>query len=203
MTTLFVGTQNPGKILEYKALLGSLGVKMMTPRDYGITESPPEDADTFEENARAKAEFYTKRVAPPLISEDSGLEVEALGGASGVHSRRWLGRESTDEELVTKLLDQLNGKSGEERKAQLRVVMVFIPCANQSVVAEGILEGYIMEKPEADIVPGYPFRSVFYVPKIGKVLGALTMEEEAHIAHRREALNKLLPYIRVALNLDS
>jgi XTP/dITP diphosphohydrolase len=196
---ILIGSHNPGKILEYETLLEPLGFYVLLPQDCGIHESPPEDEETFEGNAIAKARYYGARVNIPLIAEDSGLCVDALDGKPGVHSRRWLGVESSDEELLETLLSRLEGVPFAKRAASLRVVMVFQYSRDNPrdtyAVSEGVLNGFITESQEVEIVPGYPFRSVFYVPELEKVLGALSMEEEAQVAHRKKALDQLIPFI--------
>jgi len=195
MKKILIATHNPGKIAEYKELLADIPVGVVTLADIGITDAPSEDGDTFEENARAKAAFYSARTNIPLFAEDSGIEIDALGGAPGVHSRRWGSdfRELTDEEMVEKALHELKGVPWDRRGAQFRVVIAFQASSKSgAVLEEGMLRGFITERPMAAIVPGYPFRSLFYIPEKDDVLGKFSMEEEARIAHRGQALKKLL-----------
>src|SRR3989338_763320 len=122
MKKLLVATQNPGKILEYKELLKNLPIEVITLQDLGITEEAPEDAPTFEENAKLKATFYSKFVDFPTIAEDSGLEIDHLNGEPGVKSRRWPGHRATDDELVKMIEEKMQGVPKEQRGAQFRVV---------------------------------------------------------------------------------
>lgn len=197
MQKILIATKNPGKVLEYREIFAGLPFEIVTLADFDIKSEPKEDAKTFTQNALKKADFYSKLVNLPLIAEDSGLEIDYLNGKPGVLSRRWSGHEASDEELLDIVLSKLKGVPKDKRGAQLRVVVAFKASVKKAAItAEGVLRGYITEKPMAKIVPGYPFRAVFYVPELGKVLGALTMEGEAHVAHRKKAIKKLMPRIK-------
>lgn len=199
MKNLVIATHNPGKILEYKEIFAELKLpfKLLTLSDIGVHDEAEESGKSFEENAVKKAEFYARFSDWPILAEDSGLEIDYLKGEPGVLSRRWPGHHATDEELIWLALEKLKGVPWERRGAQLRVVMAlkFSPMAAPAL-AEGILRGYITEKPLAPVIPGFPYRSLFYVESLGKVLGELSMAEEASIAHRRQALLKLKPVLQ-------
>lgn len=196
MKQILIATHNPGKIIEYKMILRDISSQLLMLSDLGISAEPEEDGATFEENALKKAEFYSAFSDLPILAEDSGLEIDYLHGEPGVHSRRWPGHKATDEELVEMALQKLKGVPYERRTAQFRVVMAYKPSRQEkAVTAEGILRGYILEKPAAPIIPGFPFRSLFYVPEIKKTLGELNMQEEAKVAHRRKAMEALRPLI--------
>ncbi len=195
MKEIIIATHNPGKVLEYQALLGD-SFKLITLKDLKIKNEPEEDGKTFEENAIKKVEYYAPLFDKAVLAEDSGLEIDYLNGQPGISSRRWLGRKSTDEELINFALEKLKGVPFGKRGAQFRVVVAIKKSPDsEPLIAEGITRGFILEKPVANLIPGFPFRSIFYVPKIGKALGDLTMEEEAKIGHRREAIEKLLPLL--------
>lgn len=195
MKKVLVATQNPGKILEYKELLKDLPLEVVTLQDLGIAEEAPEDAPTFEENAKLKVEFYSKFVDFPTIAEDSGLEIDNLNGEPGVKSRRWPGHRATDDELVKIIMEKMQGVPKEKRGAQFRVAMALKVPGKEAVIAEGKMRGVITDKPTETVITGFPFRSVFFVPQLGKVLGEMTMNEEAKIGHRKQALEKLLPLL--------
>ena len=192
MKKLLIATTNPGKVLEYRVILKDLPIELVTLKDAGIKDGVEEDGKTFEENAVKKAKFYSKFVDFPTLAEDAGLEIDCLGGEPGVKSRRWPGHEASDGELVEMTLEKLNGVPMAERGAQLRVVVALAMAGEEIKTFEGILRGVIIEKPISKIIPGYPFRALFYVPGVNKVLGELTMEEEAEIAHRKQAVEKCL-----------
>lgn len=196
MKKLLIATTNPGKILEYKVILKDLPIELVTLKDLNITADVQEDGKTFEENAIKKVKFYSKLVNLPTIAEDSGLEIDYLNGEPGVHTKRWLGYDASENELISATLERLKGVPMEKRGAQLRVAIAIAISDGEIKTFEGAIRGFIMEKPIAKIIPGYPFRTLFYLPEIKKVLGELTMEEEAKFAHRKKAVEKVLPIIK-------
>ncbi|TSC89283.1 MAG: dITP/XTP pyrophosphatase [Parcubacteria group bacterium Gr01-1014_3] len=196
MKELIIATHNPGKIIEYQALLGA-DFKLYTLKDLKVQDEPEEDGKTFEENAIKKVEYYAPLFDKPVLAEDSGLEIDYLNGEPGVLSRRWLGRKCTDEELIDTALEKLKGVPFGRRGAQFRVVVAIKHTKDSKpILAEGITRGFILEKTVSKITPGFPFRSLFYVPKIGKALGEMTIAEESKIGHRHIAIEQLLPQIQ-------
>jgi len=194
---LLLATTNPGKILEYKEIFKELNLKieLLSLKEAGISQKIEETGQTFEENARKKALFYLKLTGLPTLAEDSGLEIDYLNGEPGVKSRRWPGHKASDAELISMTLEKLRGVPLKKRGAQLRVIIALL--IDKTVKTfEGILRGVIIKEPIEKIIPGYPFRSLFYVPEVDKVLGELTMEEEARIAHRKKALEKAIPILK-------
>ncbi len=194
MKKILIATKNHGKILEYQELMKELPFEVVTLKDLGISGEPEEDKPTFEENAAKKADFYSNFVDFPVLAEDSGLEIDYLNGEPGVLSRRWPGYKATDEELIETALNKLRGVPREKRGAQFKVVIALKFPDNKNILfGEGIMRGFLTEKPIEKIIPGYPFRSLFYNPDVGKIIGEMTIEEEAKIAHRKQALLNLLP----------
>lgn len=182
--------------MEYRELMKELPFEVVTLKDLGIGDEPEEDRPTFEENAAKKANFYSSFVDFPVLAEDSGLEIDYLGGEPGVLSRRWPGYEATDEELIEMVLKKLESVPADKRGAQFRVIMALkFPRDENILFGEGTMRGFLTEKPIEKIIPGYPFRSLFYNPDVGKIIGEMTMEEEAKIAHRKQAILKLLPHL--------
>lgn len=198
---LLLATTNQGKLLEYKTLLSELGVTLTSLKEEGISLNVEEDGKTFEENAIKKAEEYCAISNMPVLADDGGIEIDYLGGEPGVKSRRWPGYEASDQELVAMTLTKLAGVPWEQRKARLKVIIaVKFPDDNKVYVAEGFKDGYIRKNPlNLETSPGYPFRTLFYMPEIGKTYSELTIEEEAKVAHRAEALKKLMPVLEKKL----
>lgn len=196
MSKLLIATTNPGKVLEYKEILKDLPIELVTLNDLGISADVEEDGKTFEENAVKKVEFYSKLAGLPTLAEDSGLEIDYLNGEPGVRTKRWLGYDASESELISATLEKLKGVPMEKRGAQLRVVIALSVKDEKIQTFEGVIRGLIMEKPIDKIIPGYPFRTLFYIPEINKILGELTMAEEAKVAHRKRAIEKALPVIR-------
>lgn len=193
---LLIATTNPGKLLEYKILLKDLPLKLVSLKDLNVEAEAEEKGETYEENAIEKVKFYSRLTKLPTLADDAGIEVDYLDGEPGVKSRFWFGYRATDKELIDIILAKLKGVPRGKRGAQLRMVIaLFVPGQEKIYTFKGSLRGIIVEKPTKTF-PGYPFRAVFYVPKIKKVLGELTMEEEAAIAHRKKAIEKALPILK-------
>ena len=200
MKKLLIATTNPGKIAEYKTLLKGEGFDLLTLRDVKITVPVEEDGQTLEENAVKKAIHYAYFSGFPTLADDGGIEVEALNGEPGVKSRRWPGYEASDEELIEMMMEKMKEVPWEKRRARFRVCLAFVmPNEDEVFVREGAHEGYVADAP-SQFVPGYPFRSIFWLPELKKTLGELTPEEEAEVVlHRKKALQELLPVIREKL----
>lgn len=196
MQKLLIATTNPGKILEYKILLSGLEINLTSLKEEVIALDIEEDGKTFEENAIKKAKEYRAISNLPVLADDGGLEIDYLNGEPGVLSRRWPGYEASDQELIAMTLTKLAGVEWDKRKARLKVVIALaFPNDNKIYTSEGVKEGYIRKNPLGS-TPGYPFRSLFYLPELGKTYSEIPMEEEAKIAHRAEALKKLLPILK-------
>jgi XTP/dITP diphosphohydrolase len=190
-----LATTNEGKIREYRHLLGKAGVEFATLAETGIREKPEETGTTCEENAILKAKFYfEKSNGMPTLADDGGLEIDALGGEPGVRSRRWPGYEASDEELVQYAIERMKGIPLEKRTARLTAVLAVMPNAGEARTFQGTLEGRIVEEPCYPIIPGYPFRSLFYEFQTGKILAELPLEELPN-GHREQAIAKALPYL--------
>lgn len=200
MKKLLIATTNPGKILEYKILLKDLPLKLITLKDLKLKTKIREDGKTFKENAIKKVKFYSKLTGLATLAEDSGIEIDYLKGEPGVKSRFWPGYKASDRELIKLILKKLKGVPLKKRGAQLKVVMA-LAIDGKIKTFDGVLRGIIIKKPIKKIIPGYPFRSLFYLPEIKKVLGELPLKKEAEIAHRKKAIEKALPTLKKFLNL--
>jgi len=200
MKKILLATFNPGKIKEYKLLLGGLSLKILGLKDIGIKEKIEENGDSFLENAFLKADFYSKLANLPTLADDSGLEIDSLNGMPGVRSRRWPGYEATDRELLDFTLKKLKNFPWKERRAKLKTALVFIiphQEARAVFISNGTLEGIIATEPRGRLVLGYPYRPIFYLPKIKKTLAQLGFREETKIGQRRKALKKLIPVLEL------
>jgi len=195
MMKLLIATKNPGKIAEYRIILKNLPLEFITLGDLNIEASVEEDGKTFEENAIKKAEFYSRLTGLPTLAEDGGIEIDYFNGEPGVKSRRWPGYEASDEELINMTFEKLNEVPLEKRGAQLRVVIA-LAINSEIKTSEGVIRGIILERPAKTTIPGYPFRSVFYIPTMKKVFAEMTEEEEMLVSHRKRAVKKLLPTIK-------
>ena len=191
MEKLLIASHNPGKVKEFKKLMADWPFEIVSLDDLGIVENVEETGATFEENARLKAEFYFNLSGLPTLSDDGGLEIDALNGEPGVKSRRWKGYEMTDQEMVDHTLERLQGVPAEKRTARLKCILCLKFPDREAVCAEGAIEGTITEKPEAALHPGYPFRCIFRVTKFNKIYEAMTPEEYTSVSQRVAALVKL------------
>lgn len=190
---ILIATRNPGKFNEMANFLGDWGLDPVSLDDLSITEDVEETGKTFEENALLKSMFYCQMTNLPTIADDSGLEIDALNGAPGVKSRRWKGYSMSDQEMVDYTLEVLRNVPEHERTCHLVSVISLILSMpdRQTFTAKSSIDGFITQEQILPIESGYPFRSIFYVPKFKKMLGELTAEEHGKINHRLQALKQL------------
>jgi len=200
MKKLLIATTNPGKLDEIRCFLSDLPCMLVSLKDEGITKTVAETGKTFDENAQIKASFYAKIAGLPVIADDGGFEIDAFGGEPGVHSHRWVdpSRESTDEELIAYTFKRMLGLPQVKRGAQLRLVLALASSDGMIVkTSQSAIRGVIPSKPSAVRHEGFPYRSILFLPKIGKFYNheAFTPEETETYNHRRKALMVLKPYI--------
>jgi len=198
---LVVATQNRGKLDELRALLSGLGVQVLSTQDVTKREIVVvEDGDTFEANAKKKAQTVSAATLMLTIADDSGLEVDALGGAPGVRSARFAGERATDAENNAALLaalDTLDAEPGgthanESFKARFRCVLALVdPFVNdgEPIVVEGTCEGKITRTPRGS--GGFGYDPLFLVDGTDKTMAELGEEEKNRISHRGRAFDKL------------
>jgi XTP/dITP diphosphohydrolase len=206
MKRLLIATSNPAKLAEYRLLLREFAIETISLADAGIHEHPKEDGATFAENALKKARFYFARARMPTIADDGGLEVDALGGEPGVRSHRWLGAgESSDGVLVAEVMRRMQGVEGSQRTARLTAAVVLVYEADgvaRECLAQASMEGVIPERAWPRIRPGFPYRSVVYLPARECYVAELGDEEEARISQRRTALAELAPELRKIVSIE-
>ncbi len=179
-------TANPHKLTEMLAALD--GVATLLPRPAGLGEVP-EDGDTLEANARTKAEAVAAAAGAAALADDTGLEVDALDGAPGVHSARYAGSPADDAANVAKLLAALAGVPPERRTARFRTVVVARWPGGREVLAEGVVEGAIATEPRGG--RGFGYDPVF-IPSPGALTFAeMSLEDKDAISHRGRALREL------------
>jgi XTP/dITP diphosphohydrolase len=196
---ILVATGNPGKMAELKAML-DLDVEWLSLSEFMEITEVKEDGVTFAENARKKATGYAKATGLWTIADDSGLVVDALGGAPGVKSARFSGEKLPDEDRtlidhrnITRVLELLEGVSMEKRTARF-VCRLCLACPER-ILAEtkGTLEGLITDKEIG--TNGFGYDPIFFVPKLNKTVGQLTAKEKNTISHRGSAISKLKPLL--------
>ena len=190
-----VATGNRGKLRELAALLVPLGVELVPQSDFGI-EPPPETGATFLENALIKARHAARITQLPAIADDSGLEVDALGGTPGVHSARFAGESASDAENSEKLLGALASVPHEKRTARYRAVIVFVSGPNDlmPLIGEGAWEGHIGLSPRG--AGGFGYDPVFEDLGSGRSAAELAPAEKHARSHRGAALRAVLAQLR-------
>lgn len=187
---LLFGTTNQAKLAEARSVLQDDGVKVLGLADFPKIRQVPETGETFEANALLKARGYYAQARLPVIADDGGLEIAALGGLPGVHSHRWLGHDASDTELVQAVLDRMRNIPQEKRAARLGGVIVYHD-GTHTLKAENYTEGYIADRLMTDIQPGFPYRALLMIPQFGKPYGLLTKEEHEAVNFRRKNLAAL------------
>lgn len=196
MGALLVATTNKAKFNEFASYLKPYGIRVASLADVGIKDAPDEDAETFEENSLIKANFYWQRSGGlPTLAEDGGLEIDALNGQPGVHSRRIDGIERSDEDLRNAIIKRLRGVPEEHRTARLRVVATLRVTQDRNFQSEASIEGTIKESALTS-TPGFPYRAILWIPRYNKFYAECTEKECAAISHRRRIVEMLLPYLQ-------
>lgn len=179
-------TANPNKLTEMRVALEGVGTLLPRPAELGEV---PEDGDTLEANARTKAAAVATAAGAAALADDTGLEVDALGGAPGVHSARYAGSPADDAANVRKLLEDLAGVAPPQRTARFRTVVVAHWPDGREVLAEGVVEGSIAG--EARGTRGFGYDPVF-VPSLGELTFAeMSLDRKSAIGHRGRALREL------------
>ena len=184
---LVIATRNKGKTAEIKDLLRGFPVDIKNLDDFGPIPHLEEDGDTFDENAYKKASFVARILGLPALADDSGLLVEALDGAPGVHSARYAGENATDKQRCLKLLDAIIGKKN--RKAAFECVISIAVPTGPALTYEARCEGVIAEQPAGS--NGFGYDPVFFYPPNNKTFAQLTREEKNRVSHRGKALAEL------------
>lgn len=188
MTRLLIATHNPGKLREYKALLADLPLILTGPGREGIELGIEETGESFRQNAVLKARAYAQASGLLTLADDSGLEVDVLGGEPGVFSSRYAGPGADDEDRVRLLLRKLEGVPWEERTARFRCVIALATPQGEMWTAEGSCEGIIAFEPRGE--HGFGYDPVFYLPQLDKTMAQLPAEIKNHISHRARAAEK-------------
>jgi XTP/dITP diphosphohydrolase len=184
---LVIATRNKGKTLEIKELLKGFPVEIKNLDDFGPIPHLEEDGDTFVENAYKKANFAARILGLPALADDSGLIVEALDGAPGIHSARYAGENATDEQRYLKLLDHMKGKSN--RKASFECVISIAVPTGPALTYEARCEGLIATEPAGS--NGFGYDPVFFYTPLNKTFAQITREEKNRVSHRGKALAEL------------
>jgi len=187
---IVLASNNAGKVREINQLLEGTGIRVVPQGDFGVPEAE-ETGLTFVENAILKARNAAQHSGLPAIADDSGIEVDALHGAPGIHSARYAGPGSSDEDNVGKLLHALESVPEAERGARFQCVLVYLRHASDPtpLICQGTWEGRILEAPRGE--NGFGYDPVFYVPTHGCSAAELDPEVKNALSHRGQALRRL------------
>ena len=190
MKTLVLASGNAGKLLELRAMLADLPLTVLPQRELGV-DDVPETGTTFVENALIKARHASQVTGLPALADDSGLIVDALGGAPGLYSARYAGSPTDDAANNAKLLQALDGLPEARRTARFYAVIVLLRHADdpQPLIAEGSWEGRILDAPRG--ANGFGYNPVFLDPARGLTAAEMPPEQKNRISHRALALQAL------------
>jgi len=195
---LLVATRNPGKVRELADMLDDQTIDWLGLDDIALAHKVAETGTTFAQNAILKAEEYAAASGLLTLADDSGLEVDALGGRPGVHTARFGGPELTPEQRYRLLLRELTGVVAADRTARFRCVVALADPAGLLGTAEGVCEGMIAPAPAGD--GGFGYDPVFLLPDRQKTMAQLPAAEKHLISHRGRAFANITPLLRRALN---
>lgn len=203
MQKLLIATTNKGKLLEIQEYLGELPLKFLSLKDVGITQEVAEDGKTYEENSQKKAVFYAKLSGLPAVSDDGGVEIDALGGAPGIDSKFFGGKDGKDEDIIAKMKEVAEQLPEDNRHARFVASLSFaLPNGNVWSV-EDATDLLVAKKPLLKLLKGFPYRSFLIVPQINKYYheSELTEDERKEYNHRYKALQKLKEIIKKELHI--
>ncbi|UJR64526.1 XTP/dITP diphosphatase [Dickeya zeae] len=197
MQNVVLATGNAGKVRELAGLLADFGLDVVAQTTLGV-DSAEETGLTFIENAILKARHAARATGLPAIADDSGLAVNALGGAPGIYSARYAGEDASDQQNLDKLLAVLDNVPDEQRQASFHCVLVYLRHADDPtpLVCHGSWQGVITRTPAGE--GGFGYDPVFFVPQLGKTAAELSREEKNAHSHRGQALRQLLDALRHA-----
>ena len=202
MHRILIATSNPGKLCDFAGAASSRGIEIASVPGFTSLPAVVEDGLTFEANARKKAEHYS-RYAPGeiVLADDSGLEVDALGGAPGVHSARYaadathlLENNTEDEANNARLIRELRNVPPEKRTGRFVCVIAAAQDGQTLAVFRGEAEGIILDRPRGS--NGFGYDPLFYFPRIEKTFAELSAEEKAHYSHRGAAFRQFLAWCK-------
>lgn len=187
---LIFATNNENKAKEVQAILSD-GLQVLTLKEAGIDQEIPEPFDTLEENALEKARVIHRLTGNHCFSEDTGLEVDALDGAPGVHSARYAGEARSNEANIEKLLRNMEGKTA--RKARFRTVVALI-WQNEEHLFEGVCTGHIAFEPSGS--GGFGYDPVFIPEGSNRSFAEMSLEEKSRFSHRKKAVAQLVAFLK-------
>jgi len=188
MPKLLLATSNPGKIMEYRFLLDGLGYQITTLTEKGISKAIVESGSSYEQNARLKALAYAELSQLTTLSDDSGLEVDALNGEPGIKSARFAGESASDVDKVNLLLARLKDVPWEKRTARFKCVIAIASPRGRVELSYGECHGMIALQAKGE--NGFGYDPIFFFPEKGKTMAELPFEIKNQVSHRAQASQK-------------
>ena len=188
MSKLLLATNNQAKVGEYRSLLQNIPFELVTLAEEGITITVSEVGESLEENARLKATVLAAQSQLLALGDDSGLEVDALGGEPGRLSARYAGQGASDKDRVNYLLSRLKGVPWQERSARFRCIIAIATPGGEVELCRGECRGFITFEPRGE--QGFGYDPVFYLPELDKTMAELPLEIKNQVSHRGQAARK-------------
>ena len=198
---LIVASRNPDKIAELRHALAGLDLEVRSVADYPAVPEVEESGMTLAENALLKARAVFRATGALSLADDTGLEVDALGGAPGVHSGRYAGPDQNYARNLAKLLDRMAGVPADRRGARFRTVAAIVFPDGREALVEGVCEGRILETPRG--AGGFGYDPVFLVPEIGLTFAELSLEQKDRLSHRGRAMRAAREILRANRTQES
>lgn len=194
MKNIIVATKNKGKYNEIKEIFQGMPFNVLSMEDIDLDFEIIEDSDTFEGNAFKKAKEVSKITGEAVIADDSGLEVEYLGGKPGIHTSRFLGENASDTERNCKLLEALKGVPIEKRRANFICAIAVVFPQGGSFTVRGICQGYIALSPKGK--NGFGYDPIFYLPEYNMTTAQMESKEKNKISHRGKAIRLMIEKLK-------
>ena len=188
MAKLLLATNNQAKVREYRSLLQNIPFELVTLAEEGITTAVSEVGESLEENARLKATVLASQSQLLALADDSGLEVDALGGEPGRLSARYAGEGASDRDRVNYLLSRLKGVPWQKRLARFRCIIAIATPDGEIELCSGECRGFITFEPRGE--QGFGYDPVFYLPELDKTMAELPLEIKNQVSHRGQAARK-------------
>jgi len=200
MSALLIATNNRGKLAEFKLIFAGLPCSIVSPADIGLDLEVSENGTTFEENAALKSVAFAKASGLLTLADDSGLEVEALGGEPGVLSARYAGENATDNERINFLLSKMRNIPDGKRQAKFRsAIAITTPKDLHTEFCSGECHGIITFEPKGK--NGFGYDPVFFLPPMGKTMAEISKDIKNNISHRGKAARNAIPLLKNLLKL--
>lgn len=195
---IILATNNKSKVKEISEMMSGSDITFVSLADAGINVEVEETGTTFEENALLKAREICKLSGKPTISDDSGLEIDALDGAPGIYSSRFMGEDTSYDVKNNALIEKLENVADPDRTARFRCCMALVLPDGREFVTEGAMEGIIAREPKG--INGFGYDPILFIPEYNRTSAELSSEEKNNISHRGEALRKMIEVIKKELN---